>query len=61
MPKLKACKKCRYIHSEDKCPKCGSISTDSWKGKIEIVDPEKSKIAKNLRLSEKGTYAIKAE
>jgi len=63
MAKSKACKKCRYIFdSGDKCPKCGSTTiTDSWKGKVEIVDPEKSEIAQSLRLTEKGVYAIKSE
>ena len=62
MPKIKACKNCRFIHNDDKCPKCGSTTiTDSVKGKIEIVNPEKSEVAKNLNLKEKGTYAIKAE
>lgn len=60
--KPKACRKCRFIHEEEKCPKCGSTSnTEGWKGKIEIIDPEKSEIAKNLRLTEKGTYAVKSE
>jgi len=62
MAKPKACKKCRFIHTEDKCPKCSSTqNTESWKGKIEIFDSEKSEVAKNLKLIEKGTYAIKAE
>ena len=59
--KLRACKKCRIIHEGEKCPKCNVVSTESWKGKIEVVNPEKSDIAKNLNLAEKGTYAIKAE
>ncbi len=60
--KAKACKRCRFIHNEEKCPKCGSTSnTDSWKGKIDILKPESSEIAKNLKLAEKGVYAIKAE
>ena len=61
MAKPKACKKCRYIHTEEKCPKCGSVSTESWKGKIEVFNPEKSQIAQNLKLIDKGMYAIKAE
>jgi RNA polymerase subunit RPABC4/transcription elongation factor Spt4 len=59
--KLKACKRCRFINDGEKCPKCGSASTDSWKGKIEVFSPEKSEIAKNLKLMEKGTYAVKSE
>ena len=61
--KARACKKCRFIFEEgDKCPKCGSNSTtDSWKGRIEIVNPEKSEIAQQLKLAEKGIYTIKAD
>ena len=45
-----------------KCPKCGSTSvTESWKGKIEIVDPATSEIAKELKLAEKGVYTIKSD
>lgn len=61
--KIKACKRCRSIFEEgDKCPKCGGTSvTESWKGKIEIVDPATSVIGKELKLAEKGLYAIKCD
>lgn len=58
--KPKACKKCRFIHNDEKCPKCNSTqNTEGWKGKIEIFNSEKSEVAKKLILTEKGTYAIK--
>ena len=60
--KPKACRKCRFIHNQEKCPKCNSTSnTEGWKGKIEILDPNKSEIAEKLKLVEKGVYAIKSE
>lgn len=60
--KSKACRRCRFIHDEEKCPKCNSTAnTESWKGKIDVLKPEGSEIAKNLRLTEVGVYAIKAE
>jgi len=61
MAKAKACKECSTIYEgEDKCPKCASKeSTDTFKGRIVVVDPEKSEIAKKLSLKEKGNYAIK--
>jgi len=61
--KAKACKKCRFIYEEgEKCPKCGSVSfTESWRGKIEIVNPENSEIAKELKLADKGIYTIKSD
>jgi RNA polymerase subunit RPABC4/transcription elongation factor Spt4 len=58
----KACKNCRALYQGDKCPNCGSDnSTESWKGRVAILDSENSKIAKNLKLEKKGTYAIKAK
>ena len=62
MPKAKACKVCSTIYDEgDKCPKCGSReSTDSFKGRVVIINPEKSEIAKKLDFKEKGNFAIKA-
>jgi DNA-directed RNA polymerase subunit E" len=61
--KAKACKKCRFIYEEgEKCPKCGSSSfTENWRGRIEIVNPESSEIAKELKLNEKGVYTIKVD
>lgn len=56
----KACKACKAIFEGAKCPKCGSNEfTDSPKGKILILKPEESEIAKNLKLKEKGQFAIK--
>lgn len=60
MTKKKACKKCRTLYTGAKCPKCGSEeSTDTPKGRVTILNPEESEIAKNMKLSEKGDYAIK--
>jgi DNA-directed RNA polymerase subunit E" len=58
----KACKNCRMIYQGDKCPKCGSDnSTEAWKGRVAVLDPEKSEIAKKIKLDKKGIYAIKAK
>ncbi len=61
--KAKACKKCRFIFEEgERCPKCGSNAfTENWKGKVEIINPEQSEIAKQLKLAEKGIYTIKSD
>ena len=61
MAKQKACKICNKIYDEgNKCPKCGSKeSTDSFKGRIVIVNPEKSEIAQKLNIKSKGNFAIK--
>ncbi|MBX4212628.1 hypothetical protein KW787_04215 [Candidatus Pacearchaeota archaeon] len=57
---LKACKQCKRIHDHAQCPSCGSDqSTDTFKGKVVILKPEESEIAKNLKIKEKGTFAVK--
>lgn len=58
--KEKACKNCRLIYDGEFCPSCAKKEvSDSFKGKIEIIDPEKSEMAQRLKVTKKGTYAIK--
>ena len=60
MAKQKACKQCRTIFTGAKCPKCGSEKvTEAFKGKVTIYNPEESEIARNIKIKEKGEYAIK--
>lgn len=61
MAKPKACKICNTIFENgDKCPKCESKeSTENFKGKIIILNPEKSEIAPKLKLKNAGIFAIK--
>ena len=61
MTKTRACKICNTIfESGEKCPKCGSKeTTESYKGRIIVLNPEKSEIAQKINLKEKGTFAIK--
>lgn len=61
MAKKRACKKCRTIYtSGSKCPKCGAEeSSDGFKGKVLIFNPQESEIAKNMKLNDKGEFAIK--
>jgi DNA-directed RNA polymerase subunit E" len=63
MAKQKACKICNKIYEkESKCPGCGAKeSTEGFKGRIVVVDPEKSEIAKKLNIKEKGNFAIKTK
>jgi len=62
MTKQKACKICNTIHENEKCPKCDSKEfTDTFKGRIIILNPEKSEIAKKLKLKDKGNFAIKTK
>ena len=60
MPKPKACKICNTIYEEDKCPKCDSReSTDNFKGRIVVLNPEQSEIANKLNLKSKGNFAMR--
>lgn len=63
MVKVKACKLCRTIVEPgegDKCTNCQSKEiTEGFKGRIVVVDPEKSELAQKLNLKEKGNFAIK--
>jgi len=55
MTKQKACKICNTIHESEKCPNCESReNTESFKGRIIILNPEKSEIATQLKLKNKG-------
>jgi RNA polymerase subunit RPABC4/transcription elongation factor Spt4 len=61
MVKDKACKICKKIYdSGEKCPRCSSKeSTEGFKGRVYVLNSEKSEIAKNLDIKEKGNFAIK--
>lgn len=56
----KVCKKCKMIYEGDKCPNCGSQEhNESFKGRVVILNPEQSEIAKNLGVKHKGSFAIR--
>ncbi len=56
----KVCKKCKIFVEGDKCPICGGTDfTTSWQGRIIVIDPVRSEIAKKLGINTKGDYALK--
>lgn len=60
MAKEKACKNCKLIYTGPNCPNCDKKDvSENFKGKVEIVNPEKSELAKELKINKKGLYAIK--
>lgn len=60
MTKEKACRNCKTIFNGVKCPKCGeSEGVDSFKGKVSILNPERSEIASKLGIKAKGFFAIR--
>ena len=60
--KKKACKKCKLFVEGPECPICkGSNFSTNWQGRIYVMDPEKSDIAKKIGITVKGEYAIKVK
>ncbi len=58
--KKRACTSCKIFVDQELCPNCKTSSFSTiWKGRIFVVDPEKSKIAKKVGHNQTGEYAIK--
>jgi len=56
----KACRECSYLTTETTCPNCKSTSfSDDYSGLVIIFDPEKSAIAKTMKATKRGRYALK--
>ena len=58
--KLKVCKKCKIVVEGEKCQRCGGTDfTDSWKGRIIVLNANESELAKEMKIDQNGEYAIK--
>jgi len=56
----KVCSKCKIFVEGNECPICkGTKFSTNWKGRIAILDAEKSIIAKKISIAKEGEYAIK--
>lgn len=56
----KSCKQCKAIFEGQKCPQCGSTEfVDKFKGRVAVINPDQSEIAKNLNIKKKGQYSVK--
>jgi len=56
----KVCKKCKIFVEEAICPICKSTEfTETWKGRVVIFNPKESVIAKKLKITKEGIYAVK--
>lgn len=54
------CKKCKRLVRGDKCPVCKtSALLDTWKGKIIIIEANKSELAKKMEITESGEYGVR--
>ncbi|MFZ5955357.1 MAG: transcription elongation factor subunit Spt4 [Nanoarchaeota archaeon] len=62
MTREKACLNCKIIFEGEKCPICnGTASTDAFKGRLYVFNVEDSEIAKNMKIKQKGQFAIKVK
>lgn len=60
MGKKKVCKLCRMFVEAEECPTCKSSNfSTNWQGRVFIIDPEKSRVAKEVGYTAQGEYAIK--
>lgn len=60
MPKDKVCRACKVFVDGTVCPLCkNSVFANSYQGRLNILDANKSLIAKQINITEKGRYAIK--
>jgi len=60
MSKKKVCKKCKMFVEGSQCPACKSNQFSTvWQGRINVLDANKSSIAKKIGINVKGEYAIK--
>ena len=58
----KVCRKDRLLFEGSACPICkGDQFGDGWKGRIIVIDANKSEVAKKVGYTVKGEYAIKVK
>lgn len=58
--KKKVCRRCKLFVEGNECPLCKSDSfSTSWKGRLIILDTDKSMVSKKIGVKVKGEYAIK--
>ncbi len=54
------CKKCKIMVKGNRCPICGSTNlTSTYYGRINVIDADKSLIAKKINIKQPGDYALK--
>lgn len=58
---VKVCRDCHRIVEGEACVVCGTSNlSEDWAGYVVIIDPEHSEIAKKMRITLPGRYALKA-
>ncbi|MCI4366795.1 MAG: DNA-directed RNA polymerase, subunit E'' [Thermoplasmata archaeon] len=61
MISLKACKNCKTITDQNKCPRCAGEVSREWQGYLLVMDPEKSEIARKMGINAPGRYALRVK
>ncbi|MDO8517376.1 MAG: transcription elongation factor subunit Spt4 [Nanoarchaeota archaeon] len=62
MVKEKACSTCKILYEGQRCPICNETTfTESFKGRVRVFNPEESEVAKEMKITLKGEYAIKTK
>ena len=55
-----ACKECHLILEDKSCPRCpDSEVSREWQGFVEVLNPEKSDLAKDMGIRTPGRYALR--
>ena len=55
-----ACKECHLILEDKACPRCpDSEVSREWQGFVEVLNPEKSDLAKEMGIRTPGRYALR--
>lgn len=58
---VKVCRDCHRVVEGEACVVCGTSNlSEDWAGYVVIIDPEHSEIAKKMRITLPGRYALKA-
>ncbi|GAB4311882.1 MAG: DNA-directed RNA polymerase subunit E'' [Promethearchaeota archaeon] len=58
--KERACKTCHLITSKNICPSCLTHSlSEDYSGIVYILDPQRSRIARELNIDKRGKYALR--
>ncbi len=61
MISLKACRNCRFITDQAKCPRCGGEVSRECQGYLVVIDPDKSEIARKMGIHASGRYALRVK
>lgn len=56
---VKACTRCHRIMEDERCAICNVATSKNWSGFLIVVDPEKSDIARELKITLPGEYALR--